>query len=170
MARVKAGACLFVALVVVAAVLGGDSDPLAVKFDPGNATLKVECSPPSSETSPYDDPGGPVTFSDGYWIDYLEGGRRVMWRVPDSPLARSQGHRSIPENPFVAGVWRFRATLYEGEGGALCGALLPITVFLAVKATGGPGLASWDRALVGVWLCRGAAEPPVFRFPEEAAV
>ena len=114
MARVKAGACLFVALVVVAAVLGGDSDPLAVKFDPGNATLKVECSPPSSETSPYDDPGGPVTFSDGYWIDYLEGGRRVMWRVPDSPLARSQGHRSIPENPFVAGVWRFRATLYEG--------------------------------------------------------
>ncbi len=59
---------------------------------------------------------------------------------------------------------------YEGEGGALCGALLPITVFLAVKFTGGPGLASWDRALVGVWLCRGAAEPPVFRFPEEAAV
>jgi len=39
-----------------------------------------------------------------------------------------------------------------------------------VKVTGGPGLASWDRALVGVWLCRGAAEPPVFRFPEEAAV
>ena len=38
-----------------------------------------------------------------------------MWRVPDSPLARSQGHRSIPENPFVAGVWRFRATLYEGK-------------------------------------------------------
>ena len=36
---------------------------------------------------------------------------------------------------------------YEGEGGALCGALLPITVFLVVKATGGPGLASWDRAL-----------------------
>jgi len=58
---------------------------------------------------------------------------------------------------------------YEGEGGALCGALLPITVFLAVKVTGGSGLASWDRALVGVWLCRGAAEPPVFRFPEEAA-
>ena len=43
---------------------------------------------------------------------------------------------------------------YEGEGGALCGALLPVTVFLAVKVTGGPGLASWDRALVGVWLCR----------------
>ena len=36
---------------------------------------------------------------------------------------------------------------YEGEGGALFGALLPITVFLVVKATGGPGLASWDRAL-----------------------
>ena len=34
---------------------------------------------------------------------------------------------------------------YEGEGGALFGALLPITVFLVVKATGGPGLASWDR-------------------------
>ncbi len=30
---------------------------------------------------------------------------------------------------------------YEGEGGALCGALLPVTVFLAVKVTGGPGLA-----------------------------
>ena len=44
-------------------------------------------------------------------------------------------------------MWGFRATLYEGEGGALRGALLPITVFLAVKATGGPGLASWDRAL-----------------------
>ena len=37
---------------------------------------------------------------------------------------------------------------YEGEGGALRGALLPITVFLAVKVTGGSGLASWDRALV----------------------
>jgi hypothetical protein len=24
-----------------------------------------------------------------------------------------------------------------------------------VKATGGPGLASWDRALAGVWLSRG---------------
>ena len=44
-------------------------------------------------------------------------------------------------------MWGLRATLYEGEGGALCGALLPITVFLAVKAIGGPGLASWDRAL-----------------------
>jgi hypothetical protein len=39
-----------------------------------------------------------------------------------------------------------------------------------VKATGGAGLALWDRALVGVLLCRGAAKPPVFRFPEEAAV
>ena len=34
---------------------------------------------------------------------------------------------------------------YEGEGGALCGALLPITVFLAVKATGGVRLALRDR-------------------------
>ncbi len=42
------------------------------------------------------------------------------------------------------GVWRFRATLYEGEGGALCGALLPITVFLAVKVTGEAGLALWE--------------------------
>ena len=91
-------------------------------------------------------------------------------RVPESPETRSQGHRSIPENPFVVGVWGFRATLYEGEGGALRGALLPVTVFLAVKVTGGSGLASWDRALVGVWLCRGATKPPVFRFPEEAAV
>ena len=69
-------------------------------------------------------------------------------RVPDSPKTRSQGHRSIPENPFVVGVWGFRATLYEGEGGALCGALLPITVFLVVKATGGPGLASWELVLL----------------------
>ena len=76
-------------------------------------------------------------------------------RGPESPETRSQVHRSISENPFVVGVWGFRATLYEGEGGALCGALLPITVFLAVKVTGGPGLASWDRALVGVWLRRG---------------
>jgi hypothetical protein len=76
----------------------------------------------------------------------------------------------IPENPFVVGVRGFRATLYEGEGGALRGALLPVTVFLAVKVTGGAGLALWDRALVGVLLCRGAAKPPVFRFPEEAAV
>ena len=67
-------------------------------------------------------------------------------------------------------MWGFRATLYEGEGGALRGALLPVAVFLVVKATGGAGLARWDRALVGVWLCRGAAEPPVFRFLEEAAV
>ena len=59
---------------------------------------------------------------------------------------------------------------YEGEGGALRGALLPVTVFLAVKVTGEAALARWERALVGVWLCRGAAEPPVFRFPEEAAV
>ena len=80
-------------------------------------------------------------------------------RVPDWLETRSRSHRSIPENPFVVGVWGFRATLYEGEGGALCGALLPITVFLAVKVTGGPGLASWDRALVGVWLCRGTVEP-----------
>ena len=72
-------------------------------------------------------------------------------RVPDSPKTRSQGHRSIPENPFVVGVWGFRATLYEGEGGALCGALLPITVFLAVKVTGGPGLASWDRIVGDLW-------------------
>ena len=56
------------------------------------------------------------------------------------------------------GVWGFRATLYEGEGGALRGALLPIMVFLAVKVTGEAALARWDRALVGVWLCRGAAE------------
>jgi len=41
-------------------------------------------------------------------------------------------------------VWGFRAALYEGEGGALFGALLPITVFLAVKATGGSGLARWE--------------------------
>ncbi len=34
---------------------------------------------------------------------------------------------------------------YEGEGGALFGALLPITVFLVVKATGKAGLALWDR-------------------------
>jgi len=39
-----------------------------------------------------------------------------------------------------------------------------------VKVTGGAAFARWDRALVGVWPCRGAAEPPVFRFPEEAAV
>ena len=76
----------------------------------------------------------------------------------------------VPENPVVVGVRGFRATLYEGEGGALRGALLPVTVFLAVKVTGGAALASWDRALVGVWLCRGAAKPPVFRFLEEAAV
>jgi hypothetical protein len=57
---------------------------------------------------------------------------------------------AILENPFVVGVWGFRATLYEGEGGALRGALLPITVFPAVKATGGAGLARWDRILVGV--------------------
>ena len=38
-------------------------------------------------------------------------------------------------------------TRTQNEGGALCGALLPIAVFLVVKATGGPGLASWDRAL-----------------------
>ena len=30
------------------------------------------------------------------------------------------------------------------EGGALCGALLPVTVFLAVKVTGGSGLALWE--------------------------
>ena len=36
---------------------------------------------------------------------------------------------------------------YEGEGGALCGALLPVTVFLAVKATGGSGLASWELVM-----------------------
>ena len=36
---------------------------------------------------------------------------------------------------------------YEGEGGALCGALLPITVFLAVKVTGGPGLARWELVM-----------------------
>ena len=69
-------------------------------------------------------------------------------RVPDSPKTRSQGHRSIRGNPFVVGVWGFRATLYEGEGGALCGALLPITVFLAVKVTGGPGLARWELVLL----------------------
>ena len=46
---------------------------------------------------------------------------------------------------------------YEGERGALCGALLPIMVFLAVKVIGGAGLALWDRALVGVWLCRRSA-------------
>jgi hypothetical protein len=46
------------------------------------------------------------------------------------------------------------------EGGALRGALLPVTVFLAVKVTGGAGLARCDRALVGVWLCRRAAKPP----------
>ncbi len=32
-----------------------------------------------------------------------------------SPETRSQGHRSIPENPFVVGVWGFRATLSGGE-------------------------------------------------------
>ena len=69
-------------------------------------------------------------------------------RVPDSPKTRSQGHRSISENPVVLGVWGFRATLYEGEGGALCGALLPVTVFLAVKATGGSGLARWELVLL----------------------
>ena len=68
-------------------------------------------------------------------------------RVPDSPITRSQPHRSIPENPFVLGVRGFRAALTRAEGGALFGALLPITVFLVVKATGGPGLASWDGAL-----------------------
>ena len=52
------------------------------------------------------------------------------------------------------GVWGFRATLYEGEGGALCGALLPITVILAVKVTGEAGLALWEgswwgRAVLG---------------------
>jgi hypothetical protein len=52
------------------------------------------------------------------------------------------------------------AILYEGERGAL----LPITVILAVKVTGEAGLALWDRALVRVWLCRGAVKPPVFRF------
>ena len=36
---------------------------------------------------------------------------------------------------------------YEGEGGALFGALLPITVFLAVKATGGSGLARWELVM-----------------------
>ncbi len=38
-----------------------------------------------------------------------------------------------------------------GEGGALCGALLPITVFLAVKVTGGSGLALWDRTARDRW-------------------
>ena len=44
----------------------------------------------------------------------------------------------------------------KNEGGALRGALLPVTVFLAVKVTGGTGLALWDRALVGA---RGFARP-----------
>ena len=39
---------------------------------------------------------------------------------------------------------------YEGEGGALCGALLSVTAFLAVKVTGEAGLARWDQTLVGV--------------------
>jgi len=34
------------------------------------------------------------------------------------------------------------------EGGALPGAVLPVAVFLAVKATGGAGLARWERTLV----------------------
>ena len=86
---------MFVALVVVAAVLDGDSDPLAVKFDPGNATLKVKCSPPTSETSPYDDPGGPVTFSDGYWIDYLE----EPWRPLRAAWLESMVFELIEESP-----------------------------------------------------------------------
>jgi hypothetical protein len=74
--------------------------------------------------------------------------------VPDWPETRSQLHRSIPRNLAVVGVWGFRATLYEGEGGALCGALLPITVILAVKVTGEAGLALWEgswwgRAVLG---------------------
>ena len=52
---------------------------------------------------------------------------------------------------------------YEGEGGALRGALLPVTAFLAVKVTGEAGFARWDRALVGVWLCRGAAGASPYR-------
>ena len=48
-------------------------------------------------------------------------------------------------------MWGFRATLYEGEGGALRGALLPVTVFLVVKVTGGAGLGRWERVSVGVW-------------------
>ena len=39
---------------------------------------------------------------------------------------------------------------YEGEGGALCGAVLPITVFLPVKATGGVHLALRDRLSWGI--------------------
>ena len=39
---------------------------------------------------------------------------------------------------------------YEGEGGALRGALLPVAVFLAVKVTGKAGLARWDRLSWGI--------------------
>jgi hypothetical protein len=71
-----------------------------------------------------------------------------------------QGLTLIPDGGEVLGRFHFWSL---AEGGALRGALLPITVFLAVKVTGEAGLALWDRALVGVWLCRGAAEPPVLR-------
>ena len=57
---------------------------------------------------------------------------------------------------------------YEGEGGALRGALLPITVFLAVKVIGGAGLARWERVSVGVWPYRGATVPPASHFLEGA--
>ena len=38
---------------------------------------------------------------------------------------------------------------YEGEGGALCGALLPITASVAVKGIGGVGLLPWDSYFGG---------------------
>ena len=56
------------------------------------------------------------------------------------------------------------------EGGALPGAVLPVAVFLAVKATGGAGLARWERVSVGVWPYRGATVPPASHFLEGATV
>ena len=74
------------------------SDESEVEFDVLNATFKVGC------TSPWENEGGPITFSDGEWSESLDEGYLPARRATITEIVVDSVDRAIPGEEVIVEV------------------------------------------------------------------
>jgi len=86
-----------IAVAVLFVLLVSDSDESEVEFDVLNATFKV-C------TSPWENEGGPITFSDGEWSESLHEGYLPARRATITEIVVDSVDRAIPGEEVIVEV------------------------------------------------------------------